>query len=150
MEGKLNHPRINSVQVRVRYSETDRMGYVYHVNYLEYFELARAEWVRMFWKPYRQIEDDGYMLVVIDAHINYHRPVFYDEIIEVEAELKEWGRSRLVFEYRILKPDSDETVCTGTTGHCFVTSDGKPCRMPDELNQLLDMNFSNQTNSMHS
>lgn len=137
MEGTLNNLRTNRIQVRVRYSETDRMGYVYHVNYLEYFELARAEWVRDFWKPYRQIEDDGYMLVVIDAHINYHRPVFYDELIDVEAELKEWGRSRLAFGYSISKPGSNEIICTGNTGHCFVDNKGKPCRMPEELSLLL-------------
>ncbi len=143
MEGSLTGDRACRIPVRVRYSEVDRMGLLYHVNYLEYFELARSEWIRRFWKPYRRIEDEGLMLVVVEAHLRFHRPAYYDELLEIEARLEDWGRSRLTFAYRIFRTGDDKPLCTGRTGHCFVTGKGELCRIPERLRELLGAAFGN-------
>jgi acyl-CoA thioester hydrolase len=114
------------------------MGFLYHVNYLEYFEIARSDWIRAFWKSYREIEDEGFALVVIEASLAYFHPARYDEILNVQASLTEWGRSRLVFEYQITRADDNLLLCTGRTAHCFIEKNGKPTRMPEPLRELLD------------
>lgn len=131
----------HSTRIRVRYSEADKMGFVYHVNHLNYFELARSEWVRKFWKPYNEIENAGYALVVIEAHVYYHKPSVYDDILEVEARLDDWGHSRLSFIYQIRRNDDKNVICSGKTSHCFINERGTPCRMPPELHQLLSDRF---------
>ncbi|MFH0764960.1 MAG: thioesterase family protein, partial [Calditrichota bacterium] len=108
---------IQPARLRVRYSEVDRMGMVYHVNYLEYFELARSEWIRQVWKPYREIEDAGYALVVIEVKIKFISSAKYDDELEIFAELFDVGRSRLGFTYRVMRPPLNEPLCTGSTRH---------------------------------
>ena len=113
MDRKLaQHHRIT---VKVRYSEVDRMGLLYHVNYLEYFELARSDWVRKYYRPYREIEDEGYALVVIEAKLKYHKPAYYDDNLEVEVMPCDWGHSRLAFKYAIYRQGESEPLCTGKT-----------------------------------
>lgn len=128
----------NSTSVRVRYSEVDRMGLLYHVVYLEYFELARAEWVRHFYKPYLEIENDGYALVVIEASLNYHGPAYYDDELVVETQPCDWGNSRLAFEYAIYRKGESSPLCTGRTSHCFIDKKGNVTRMPDDLRKKLE------------
>ncbi|HHE46805.1 MAG TPA: acyl-CoA thioesterase [Bacteroidetes bacterium] len=128
-----------SVSLRVRYSEVDRMGLLYHVNYLEYFELARSEWIRRFWLPYKEIEDRGYALVVLEAHIRFIRPAYYDDGLTVTATISDWGRSRIKFNYNIHRAGEGELICTGSTSHCFINSKtGRVIRMPDGLKEKLD------------
>ena len=124
--------------VRIRYSEVDRMGLLYHVNYLEYFELARSDWVRNYWKPYKEIEDSGYTLVVIEARLNYHKPAYYDDLLNIIIRPTDWGSSRITFEYTINRDDEDEPLCRGSTSHCFIDRDGKVARIPEELKEKLD------------
>ena len=124
--------------MRVRYSEADRMGLLYHVTYLEYFELARSDWVRSFYRPYIEIEDEGYALVVIEASLHYHSPAYYDDELIVEIKPCEWGHSRLAFEYAIFRKGKAPPLCTGRTSHCFIDRDGNVTSMPVELKKKLD------------
>jgi len=124
-------------RLRVRYSDVDRMGLLYHVNYLEFFEHARSDWIRAFWKPYKEIEDAGMALVVIEAHLHYLKSGKYDDELEVHAKLTDWGRSRFRFEYVINRVGDIEPLCTGWTAHCFIGRDGKPTKMPEELRAKL-------------
>jgi acyl-CoA thioester hydrolase len=124
--------------IRVRYSDVDRMGLLYHVNYLEYFENARAAWIRNFWKPYKEIEDEGTALVVIEAHLNYIKPAHYDDVLLVSIRPTDWGRSRFIVDYMITNAETSELLCTGRTAHCFIDKSGRPTRMPDELRKRLD------------
>ncbi|MDP8229317.1 MAG: thioesterase family protein [Candidatus Electryoneaceae bacterium] len=136
-----NGTRNKPTHVQVRYGEVDRMGLLYHVNYYEYFEWARSDWIRNFWRPYKEIEDDGYALVVIEGHIHYHSPAYYDDRLEVTMDVIDWGRSRIRFSYAICREGESEPLCTGSTSHCFIR-DGKPVRLPDEFVKLLDKAFS--------
>jgi len=136
MAGRLTHPF--ATRIRVRYSEVDRMGLLYHVNHLEYFEVARSEWIRQFWRSYRDIEDEGFALVVIEATINYRRPAYYDDELLVEISELDWGRSRITFNYLIHRVGESEPVCSGRTQHCFVDRSGKVVKIPDPLRIKLD------------
>jgi acyl-CoA thioester hydrolase len=130
--------RSHATSVQVRYSEVDRMGLLYHVNYLEYFELARSDWVREFWRPYKEIEDAGYALVVTEAHLKYHRSALYDDMLRVEVVPVQWGNSRIKFEYAIYREGETEPLCTGSTSHCFIDRNGKATRMPPDLRARLE------------
>ena len=136
MERKVNGN--HRVSVRVRYSEVDRMGLLYHVTYLEYFELARSAWVRNFYRPYIEIEDEGFALVVIEAKLGYHKSAYYDDELEVEIKPSDWGRSRLAFEYAIFRKGEATPLCTGRTSHCFIGKNGRVSRIPDDLKKKLD------------
>ncbi|NQT34810.1 acyl-CoA thioesterase [bacterium] len=124
--------------VRVRYSEVDRMGLLYHVIYLEYFELARSDWVRNFWKPYKEIEDSGYTLVVIEARLNYHKPAYYDDLLNIIIRPTGWGSSRITFEYKICRDNESEPLCSGSTSHCFIDNRNKVTRIPEGLKEKLN------------
>ena len=128
----------SSTYICVRYSEVDRMGLVYHVNYLEYFELARSDWVRDFWRPYKDIEDEGYALVVIEANITYFRSALYDDRLKIEVSPTDWGKSRIKFEYAIYRDKETEPLCIGSTSHCFIGRNGKVTRIPEQLKTKLD------------
>lgn len=121
----------------MRYSQVDRMGFLFHVHYYEFFEWARSEWIRDFWKPYKDIEDDGYALVVIEAGLKYLKPAYYDDTLEVEVEVADYGNSRAVFNYTVRRIGETEPLCTGMTAHCFINKSGKPTRMPSELQARL-------------
>ncbi len=123
--------------IRVRYSDSDRMGLVYHVNYLEYFELARSDWIRQVCKPYREIEDAGYYLVVIEANLRYLSSAYYDDLLEVKLNPREWGKSRVIFDYEIIRTSDKLKLCTGFTKHCFTDKTGKIVAMPAELSKAL-------------
>jgi acyl-CoA thioester hydrolase len=125
-------------KIQVRYSQVDQMGFLYHVHYYEYFEWARSDWIRNFWKPYKDIEDDGYALVVIEAHLRYHKPAYYDDTLLVEMKIVEYGNSRATFEYTVTREGEDNPLCTGQTSHCFINKKGKPTRMPKELHLRLE------------
>ncbi len=127
-----------SISVRVRYSEVDRMGFLYHVNYLEYFEIARSDWVRRFWRPYKEIEDEGYSLVVLEAYIKFIHSAYYDDILKIEATISDWGHSRIKFNYAIYREGETDPLCTGNTSHCFIDQSGKVTRMPEELREKLE------------
>jgi acyl-CoA thioester hydrolase len=118
------------------------MGLLYHVNHLEYFEVARSDWIRKFWRSYREIEDEGFCLVAIEARVRYHKPARYDELVEVHVRPVDWGRSRITFEYVILRPGETDPICTGQTRHCFVDRGGKAVRMPEELRRRLTESYT--------
>ena len=114
------------------------MGLLYHVNYLEYFEVGRSDWIRWFWKPYKEIEDAGFALVVIEASIKFIAPGRYDDEIDLVVTAMEWGHSRLIFEYKMTHATDGHLICKGRTAHCFIDNIGKPIKMPDPLRELLN------------
>ena len=73
------------VKIRVRYAETDRMGYVYYGNYATYFEVARVESLRNLGFSYRSLEDEGILLPVLDFSIRYRRPAYYDDELTIKT-----------------------------------------------------------------
>jgi len=123
--------------IRVRYAETDQMHGVYNGRYFEYFEVGRADLMRSLGMTYRQFEEAGFFLPLIEAYAKYIRQVNYDDIIEVKAMLKETPKARLRIDYEVYR--EGEKTTEGFTVHSFVDSkSGRPVRAPKVFLDLLD------------
>lgn len=118
--------------IRVRYSETDRMGVVYHANYLAYFEIGRTEQLRAMGVRYRDLEDQGYALAVVEAALRYASPARYDEVVTVSTRLTRVTHARLTHEYEIRGEDG-RLVVTGHTTLACLGPDGRVRRLPAHL-----------------
>jgi acyl-CoA thioester hydrolase len=123
---------IHEAKLRVRYRETDAQGIVNNADYLSYFEVGRVEWLRAAGLSYRELEKEGYGLVVVEALARYKRPAFFDDELTVRTELIELKRASLSFRYTVLR--GDEVLVTGRTLHgCMDLTTGKPRRLPATL-----------------
>jgi acyl-CoA thioester hydrolase len=127
---------------RVLYGDTDQMGVVYYASYLRFFEGARNEWIRGRGITYRQIEENGLMLPVYEAGIQYLRPAKYDDLLEIPVEVTH-TRVKIRFEYKVRRQGSDGVLAVGHTVHVVVGKDGKPTRAPDWLVQALQGSSKN-------
>jgi acyl-CoA thioester hydrolase len=119
--------------LRVRYAETDQMGVVYYANYFVWFEVARTDLLRSLGWSYREMEDDGVVLPVIEAHCDYRRPARYDDEIEIRTEGRLVSAVRMAFEYEVLVKGDDAPIATGRTGHAAISKTGRPCRLPARI-----------------
>ena len=88
-------------QIRVRYSETDQMGFVYYGNYASYLEVARVETLRELGFPYKKLEEDGFLLPVVNLTVNYKKPALYDDLLTVKTIVKQVPAVKFVFEAEI-------------------------------------------------
>ncbi len=131
-----------TTDIRVRYAETDGMRVVYHGNYLTYFEEARTNLFRSIGVVYSEIEKNGIYLVVLEAHVKYHRSAVYDDILYVKATLTELPTLRLTINYEITRNDENEILVTGQTVHAFTNAvSGKPIRPPKNYIELMEKYF---------
>src|SRR5262245_29396520 len=87
------------IQIRVRYAETDRMGLLHHANYLVYFEQARTELLRALGVTYRDLEDQGFLLVLTRVEVKYRRPARYDDLVTVRTTVERSTRVRIDHRY---------------------------------------------------
>lgn len=118
------------IELRVRYAETDAMGVVYYANYLVYFELGRTEWVRAHGVPYREFEDEGVLLPVVDVSCRYHASARYDDLLRIETTATMITPARITFHYRVTRPATAGTLLAdGYTAHVFLTRDGRLTRL---------------------
>jgi acyl-CoA thioester hydrolase len=109
---------IRRTRLRVRYAETDRMGVVYYANYLVWFEVGRAEWLRQAGWSYREMEREGIALPVIEAHCEYRAPARYDDEIEVAARGTLLTAARIRFDYEVARVGDDAIAAVGHTARC--------------------------------
>lgn len=119
--------------VRVRYGETDAMGWVYHATYLMYFEVGRTELIRKVWRSYRELENEGLKLPVVQAGCRYVRGARYDDEIEIESRMTLPSPVRIRFEYRIRRHTDGARLVEGFTEHCFVDQRDRPIPIPPDL-----------------
>jgi acyl-CoA thioester hydrolase len=122
--------------VRVRYAETDKMGVVYYANYFVWFEVGRTDWLRALGSTYRELEHEGIILPVIEAHCEYHRPSRYDDELEVRTEGRMLSPVRLEFSYTVVRREDEEVSASGRTVHAALDPSGRPCRLPDRIRQV--------------
>ena len=120
-------------RVRVRYCETDRMAIAHHGSYVAWFEEARTEWMRQRGRSYRQLEDDGNLLQVVDLQCRYHKPVDYDEVVAICVCVAEAGRATVTLAYEARRESDGEVCASGSTKLACVGRDGKLRRLPQEL-----------------
>src|SRR5688500_15027411 len=121
----------SEVRLRVRYGETDRMGYVYYGNYAEYFEVGRVEALRELGLSYREMEDSGILLPVSDYSIKYLKPAYYDELLTIRTSIPEIPEgARLKFLYETYN-ESGAKLNFGETTLVFVKKEsGRPVPAP--------------------
>ena len=123
----------NTTSIRVRYSETDQMHYVYYGNYAAYFEMGRVEWLRKFGISYKEMEANGIMLPVINMNIDYHKPALYDDLLELKTTLTKLPQVKIDFKFTLLN-QKNELLTTATTTLVFWDMKrNKPTKAPQNL-----------------
>jgi len=123
--------------IRVRYGDTDQMGFAYYAHYLRWFEIGRAEMLRSLGSSYRSVEERGTSLPVVEAQCRYLKPARYDDLITIETGVERLSRASVRFAYRVVREEGGELLATGHTEHCFLTRDGRPGRPEPELAEML-------------
>ena len=124
--------------VRVRYADTDQMGMAYHGNYARWFEVGRTEMLRAQGMSYREVEQAGIRMPVLEVLCRYLKPARYDDELVIETVLAELGRASLCFEYRVMRRVDGEVLACGMTRHCFLDPAGRPVRPPAFFAELLE------------
>lgn len=120
-------------QLRVRYAETDRMGYVYYGAYAGFLEVARVEALRSLGLSYRAMEDEGVMLPVHDLSLRYHKPAFYDDLLTITTRVAAPPSVRIAFDYTVHNEQGDALTDASTTLVFIDRATGRPCRAPRRL-----------------
>ncbi|MBB1645192.1 MULTISPECIES: thioesterase family protein [Sphingobacterium] len=117
-------------QIRVRYAETDQMGYVYYGNYAAFYEIARTEMLRSTGISYRELEEMGVMLPVAEMKTKYLKPGKYDDLITIRVTIRQKPAVRIIFEYELFN-ESGELLNQGETTLVFVNMEkNRPCMPP--------------------
>ncbi len=120
-------------KTRVRYSETDQMGVVYHGNYAQFFELGRTEWLRKLGVTYKDMENSGIMLPVISLQCKFIKSAKYDDVLSIETILIKQPLVKIEFDYNITNQNK-ELICTGNSVLAFMNmKTGKPTKCPQYL-----------------
>lgn len=122
---------VHEHKLRVRYAETDQMGYVYYGNYAAYYEVARTEMLRATGITYKELEEMGVMMPVIELKTTYHQAATYDELLTIKVTIKDKPSVRIVFEYEIYN-EQGKLLNTGITHLVFVDMvKNRPCKPPE-------------------
>jgi acyl-CoA thioester hydrolase len=114
------------------------MGVVYYANYLTWFEVGRTDLLRQLGRSYREIEENERIhLPVVEAHCRYHKPARYDDVVDIVTRASRPSRARLQFDYELSRAQDGVLLASGSTLHVAVGRDGRPCRLPRNLQELL-------------
>jgi len=130
---KIKKMNSDKIQFRVRYGETDQMGFAYYGNYAQYFEMGRTEWMRKLGITYKKMEENGIMLPVMSLNINYLKPAKYDDLLTLITTLIKIPSVKIEFSYEIYNEEK-ELLTTGKTTLVFVNmKTNKPTRAPEYI-----------------
>ena len=132
----------HSTKIRVRYGETDQMGYMYYGNYAQYYEVGRVEMLRSLGMSYRSMEADGIMMPVLELKCKYIKPAFYDQEITVKTIIRNLPGIRIYFEYELYN-EKEELINIGETTLVFVDMEkNKPTQPPVNFMEKLSVFFN--------
>lgn len=132
----------SETSVRVRYGETDQMGYVYYGFYAMYYEVARVESMRQLGLSYKDVEAMGVMMPVLENHSKYMAPARYDEVLRIVTTIREKPTIKIRFEYEIFN-EENKLINRGETLLVFVDKKtNRPCRPPEAMENLLEPFFT--------
>ena len=121
---------ISETTIRVRYAETDQMGYVYYGNYAQYFEVGRVEALRQLGTSYKEMEESGVMLPVYAFSTKYLKPALYDDLLVVKTIIKELPTAKIIFDHEVYN-QKGELLTTATVSLVFINKAvNKPCGAP--------------------
>jgi acyl-CoA thioester hydrolase len=127
--------------IRVRYGETDQMGYVYYGYYAMYYEVARVESLRQLGLTYKEIENMGIIMPVLENKSRFHAPGRYDEVLRIVTTLRDKPGVRIRFEYQIFNA-GNKLIHEGETLLVFVDKQtNRPCRPPQAMLSVLEPFF---------
>ncbi len=127
-------------KIRVRYAETDRMGYAYYGNYATYFEVARVETLRELGITYKSLEDEGVILPVVEYNVKFLLPAYYDDELVIETKIVEKASARIRFEYETKR--NEIMLNKAWTTLVFVDKQtGRPIRCPKDVEEALSKYF---------
>lgn len=121
----------HTVEFRVRYAETDAMGYVHHSNYFTYFEMGRTEMLRASGGDYRQMEEDGLFLVVVRIGCRFHRPARFDDVLTLVTKVDRVSMAKIEHQYQLLR--GHELLAEANSVLACVDRDGRVQRVPESL-----------------
>lgn len=127
-------------KIRVRYAETDQMGFVYYGHYATYFEIGRVAALKTIGIAYRDLEENGQFLPVKELHIDYKRAAKYDDEIEIITRIEEMPSNRIRFDYEILR--EQDLLVSGYTVLFFMNREGRPCKPSEDFIQSIKPFFS--------
>ncbi|PWS29092.1 thioesterase [Pedobacter yonginense] len=131
----------HTTKIRVRYGETDQMGYMYYGNYAQYYEVGRVEMLRSLGMSYSSMEAEGIMMPVLELKCKYIKPALYDQEITVKTIVRELPGIRIFFEYELYN-EKEELINLGTTTLVFVDMKrNKPTNPPKNFMQKLSVFF---------
>src|SRR5437588_2498093 len=119
------------IMIRVRYAETDRMGLLHHANYLVYFEQGRTELLRTLGLSYRDLEDQGYLLVLTKCEVRYRRPARFDDLLTLRTTVVKTTAVRIDHRYELL--GEGQLLAEGATTLACVDREGRPQALPETL-----------------
>ena len=120
-------------KIRVRYAETDQMSFVYYGVYAQYYEVGRVELLRSMGLSYKEIEEMGYTLPVVNMNINYKKPAFYDDELTIRTTIKELPSAKITFDYETFN-NAGDLLNVGEVILVFVDKEtGKPCFAPEVI-----------------
>ena len=122
-------------EIRVIFGDTDQMGVVYYANYLRFFESARAAYWRDLGRSYKDLVEWGVAMPVVEAHCDYKRPAFYEDLLIVDVEVIEVRAASVRFGYGVLR--GEELIAAGHTRHAIIGTDGRPRRLPEQLRDAI-------------
>ncbi|HET9487110.1 MAG TPA: thioesterase family protein [Chryseosolibacter sp.] len=132
---------ISETSIRVRYGETDQMGYVYYGHYAMYYEVARVESLRQLGLTYKEIEEMGVMMPVLENRSKYLAPARYDDLLRIVTTLREKPGVKIKFEYEIFN-DENKLIHQGETVLVFMNKlTNRPCRQPAAMEKALERFF---------
>jgi acyl-CoA thioester hydrolase len=132
----------HQIETRVRYAETDKMGVVYHANYLIYLEVSRVEWLRNQGVNYKDMEDDGVALPVVNININYKKPAVYDDVLTVKTSLIYYKGVKIIFESKIYNQHQMLLTEAQVTLVFVNIKTGKPTAPKKEIQEILINNLN--------
>ena len=123
----------NQTNIRVRYGETDQLGYVYYGNFAQFFEVGRVEWLRALGVSYKSLEESGIMLPVIQLNINYMKPAKYDDLLTITTIMTKKPLVKIEFDFEVHNENND-LLTTGFTSLVFMDmKKNKPIKAPEYL-----------------
>ena len=129
--------------IKVYYKDIDQMGIVYYSRYFEFFEEARTEMLSSIGLDYSNVEENGAMLPVIEAHCEYKKGATFSQNIIVKTYIRELPKVKIKFEYEICLADSDKILLNGYTIHACTNLEGKPVKMPKYIRKILQDKLDN-------
>jgi len=125
---------------RVRYGDTDKMGFVYHANYFRWFEVGRSEMFRSLGIPYKSIESKGFFLPLSEIHCKFNGPSQYDDILLIETSIDTRYKAGMKFDYKIFNEDGKKRLANGYTKHACMDNSGRVVRPPKFLMDIISKN----------